>query len=85
MTKERIAEIRAMLVGISPAPWGVSDYRDSPEIVKVGEQFWTIAKMVRYFAHHDKIAADTVLIAAAPTVIAELLDEVEWLQTKEVE
>ena len=64
MTNERIAEIRAMLEGISPAPWAETPGR---VVVNAGD----------LIVAHVMWASDNAIIAAAPTVIAELLTEVE--------
>lgn len=73
MKEERIAEIKKMLEGISPAPWW-ADFEPQDVIY-----IWDGAGN-----HVAQMTADNVsnanLIAAAPTVIAELLQEVESLR-----
>lgn len=69
MTNERIAEIKRLLEGISPAPWTA----DRNGYVYSGDGNTLIDV---YGA-----PADTLLIAAAPTAIAELLAEIERIPT----
>lgn len=74
ITDERIAEIRALLENATPGPWRAhpSGWVETANEVPVSDA-------LRRQPHAER---DGALIAAAPTIIAELLEEVERLAVR---
>lgn len=85
MASERLAEIRAQLQRIARAPWSVTPHADAMHVwaddgdrVAVVEGMQATADPARFANERD----NAQFIAAAPTIIGDLLAKVEQLGAK---
>ena len=77
MTKERIAQIRALLENATPGPWEIYRYRHGGgRIGKLGVQNEFDKRALVADTYNE---GDRELLYAAPTIIAELLSELDRL------
>jgi hypothetical protein len=82
MTPDRIREIREFLAKITQGKW-YSDHNDKIEFVGpylLNENMGILAR----FTHYGKMREDAKFVAKCPTIVSELLAEVERLQDFEI-
>lgn len=91
MTPERLAEIRTRAEAATPGPWEAEDYSTDPgdegSCITAGEPGTMRQRAVAYAIDYpwttpESCAADATFIAAARTVVPELVTEVERLQAR---
>ncbi len=89
ITKEKIAELRAVSYAATPTPWRVQTdaiggiHKGTVNIEECGRAIETVATYCGAYEGHGKSNAD--FIVAAVNALPELLDEIERLRANNVQ